>query len=193
MRRLIRYARRMSAPQLVLFAGGATGRWRVVRIDAVRGAGLAAVERLEMVEGDHAAVPSSSVWVLRGTTSHERYVTQSERAALEERQERLGRTGATRAALIPIRKSSPWWDLAQDQRREIFEGRSRHIATGLEYLPAVARRLHHARELGEPFDFLTWFEYAPEHVAAFDDLVGRLRASEEWNYVEREVDIRLAR
>jgi len=48
--------------------------------------------------------------------------------------------------------------LTQDERREIFEERSRHIATGLEYLPAVARRLHHSRDLGGPFDFLTWFE-----------------------------------
>src|SRR2546428_7160638 len=29
------------------------------------------------------------------------------------------------------------------------------------YLPAIARRLYHCRDLGEPFDFLTWFEYAP--------------------------------
>jgi hypothetical protein len=40
----------------------------------------------------------------------------------------------------------------------------------MEYLPAVARRLHHSRELGEPFDFLTWFEYAPEHADAFEEL-----------------------
>ena len=71
--------------------------------------------------------------------------------------------------------------------------RSRHIAIGLNYLPAIARRLHHSRELGEPFDFLTWFEYAPEDESAFDDLVGKLRATEEWRYVTREVDIRLAR
>lgn len=70
---------------------------------------------------------------------------------------------------------------------------SRHTAIGLEYLPAVARRLHHARDLGEAFDFLTWFEYAPEQAAAFEELVRRLRASVEWRYVEREVDIRLSR
>jgi len=86
-----------------------------------------------------------------------------------------------------------WWELSQDERREIFEERSRHIATGLEYLPAVARRLHHGRDLGEPFDFLTWFEYAPEDAAGFEELVGRLRETDEWRYVAREVDIRLAR
>src|SRR5215471_12400037 len=61
------------------------------------------------------------------------------------------------------------------------------------YLPAVARRLHHSRELGEPFDFLTWFEYAPEHADAFEEMVRRLRSTAEWRYVEREVDIRASR
>jgi hypothetical protein len=63
----------------------------------------------------------------------------------------------------------------------------------LEYLPAVARRLHHCRDLGEPFDFLTWFEFAPTDTVAFDELVERLRETEEWSYVDREVDIRLTR
>jgi len=68
-----------------------------------------------------------------------------------------------------------------------------HIATGLVYLPAIARRLHHGRDLGEPFDFLTWFEYASADADAFEDLVARLRRIEHWRYVTREVDIRLVR
>jgi chlorite dismutase len=99
----------------------------------------------------------------------------------------------SRAALIPIRKTEAWWALAQDERRAIFEEQSRHIRVGLEYLPAVARRLHHSRELGEPFDFLTWFEYAPEHSESFEELVRRLRDAQEWRYVDREVNIRLTR
>jgi hypothetical protein len=63
----------------------------------------------------------------------------------------------------------------------------------MEYLPPVARRLHHCRKLGEPFDFLTWFEYAPEHSDAFEELVRRLRETREWQFVDREVDIRLTR
>jgi hypothetical protein len=70
---------------------------------------------------------------------------------------------------------------------------ARHIADSLAYLPRVARRLYHSRDLGEPFDFLTWFEFAPEHAAAFEDLVATLRMREEWAFVEREVDLRLAR
>jgi len=125
--------------------------------------------------------------------SNERYVNRGEHSELAARQEPLGRPGSTRAALIPITKSEAWWELAQDERRQIFEETSHHVATGLEYLPAVARRLHHGRDLGEPFDFLTWFEFAPEHEAAFEELVQRLRATKEWAYVEREIDIRLAR
>jgi hypothetical protein len=43
------------------------------------------------------------------------------------------------------------------------------------------------------FDFLTWFEFAREDAASFEELVRRLRATEEWSYVEREVDLRLTR
>jgi chlorite dismutase len=122
---------------------------------------------------------------------YERYVNQEEREALVRVQPKLGRAEAVRAALIPIRKSAAWWDLPADVRRQIFEKRSHHIATGLRYLPAVARRLYHCRDLGEPFDFLTWFEYAPADAHAFDELVERLRGTQEWTYVEREIDMRL--
>jgi hypothetical protein len=83
--------------------------------------------------------------------------------------------------------------MGQDDRRAIFEDGSMHIARSMKYLPAVARRLHHSHDLGEPFDFLTWFEYAPGYASAFEDLVGELRATEEWRYVVREVDVRLTK
>lgn len=65
----------------------------------------------------------------------------------------------------------------------------------MDALPAVARRLHHCRDLGtdEPFDFITYFEYDEADVEVFETLVARLRATEEWGYVDREVDIRLVR
>ena len=181
-------------PLLVVFAGGASGPWRIQRIDAVLGESLPIAERLLVLEGEEAGHPPAEAdWVLRGVTSNERYVNEAERAALTARQAGLGRPEATCAALIPIRKSETWWELTQEARREIFEERSRHIATSLPYLPAVARRLHHGRDLGEPFDFLTWFEYAPAYREAFEELVGKLRETEEWTYVEREVDMRLIR
>lgn len=180
-------------PLLVTFAGGDLGSWNVEGIVAVRGAGLATVARVAVLERWHAEPPPATAWVLRGVTSNERYVERAEQEALRASQPKLGRAEATTAALIPIQKSQEWWDLAQDERRAIFEERSRHIATSLAYLPRIARRLHHARDLGEPFDFLTWFEYAPEHSSAFDELVETLRTTEEWRYVTREVDIRLRR
>jgi Chlorite dismutase len=99
----------------------------------------------------------------------------------------------TLTGLIPISKGEAWWALAQDERRRIYEEQSRHTSIGMEFLPQIARRLHHGRDLGEPFDFLTWFEFAPEHEGFFDELLARLRASEEWRYVTREIDIRLSR
>jgi chlorite dismutase len=133
------------------------------------------------------------IWQLSGITSNERYVERTEKVALLAKQEGLGRLASTHAALIPIRKSAAWWALTQDERRDIFERQSAHIGIGMRYLPGIARRLQHCRDLGhdEPFDFLTWFEYSPRDASAFDDLLAALRTSPEWAYVEREVDIRL--
>ena len=122
-----------------------------------------------------------------------RYTTAKENIALSGLQPELGRPVASKAALIPIRKNGAWWALAQDERRAIFEEQSHHIRIGLDYLPAVARRLYHCRDLGGDFDFLTWFEYAPEHAPAFDRLVDALRVTPEWSFVDREVDLRLTR
>ena len=144
-----------------------------------------------MIEGGAPDEAEPAAWTLRGATGEERYVTARERAMLSTLQPPLGRSTATAAALIPITKSAGWWALPQDARRTIFEERSHHIARSLAYLPRIARRLHHGRDLGEQFDFLTWFEFAPADASAFDELVGMLRATEEWRYVEREVEIRV--
>ncbi len=177
------------------FAAGESGSWRIVKMRTIVGPPLAEAPRLNVTDGVVASAGGRVAWALQGVTSNERYVTRSERSRLVAKQEAPGRSDATRAALIPIRKNATWWDLPQDQRRRIFETQSRHIGIGLEYLPAVARRLHHCRDLAshEPFDFLTWFEFAPSDEGLFNDLVERLRATEEWKYVDREVDIRLSR
>ena len=181
-------------PRLYTFAGGKSGGWSVLEAKAIVGDPLPAVDRLDIVSGA-IALPDGGKWMLRGVTSNERYVTQAEKEQLVKKQVALGRPEATHAALIPIRKNAKWWGLTQDERRAILEERSNHVKTGLKYLPAVARRLHHCRDLTEiePFDFLTLFDFAKADAAAFDDLVGALRATEEWKYVEREVDIRLVR
>jgi len=176
----------------VCFAGGRTGPWQVERMTALMGPTLPAVHRVAVRDDQTLPVSSGCAWLLQGVTSYERYVQRRERSALVG-QPALGRPEATCAALIPIRKAAAWWELTQDERRTIFEERSHHIATGLQYLPAIARRLYHGRDLGEPFDFLTWFEYAPSSAGLFQELVGKLRETEEWAYVEREIDIRLVR
>jgi hypothetical protein len=174
------------------FIGGAAGLWRIDRSTAIAGGEpLPRAERLEVREG--IAPTSGGVWRLAGVAGHTRYVGRAEKTALDAASPPLGRPEATMAALIPIRKSPAWWAMPQDERRAIFEARSHHIADSMKFLPRIARRLYHARDLGQPFDFLTWFEFAPEHAGAFDELVAMLRAREEWTYVERELDIRLTR
>lgn len=179
-------------PRLFAFTGGMEGEWRVTSQRAVTGEPLPAIERLAVTP---AAQAPAGTWLLRGITSNERYVERAEKVQLVATQEGLGRPQATCAALIPIRKSAAWWALTQDERRAVFEAQSHHTEIGLRYLPAIARRLHHCRDLGEdePFDFLTWFEFAPEHEAAFDALLAALRATPEWAFVDREVEIRLSR
>ncbi len=183
----------MTTSRLFSFVGGTSGVWKVRSLLRVAGESLPAVDFLDVRSNDQTA--TDGLWTLRGITSNERYVTRSEKTQLVEKQEALGRPDATYAALIPIRKSPAWWMLTQEERREIFETQSHHTAVGLEYLPAIARRLHHCRDLSEsePFDFLTWFEYAPQDEPAFEQLLVKLRSSIEWTYVDREVDIRLQR
>lgn len=176
----------------IVFAGGERGPWRVTRASAVTGKPLPLAERLAITSIEP-ETSSSTVWRLRGAVSNLRYTTRGEADDLRAIQPPLDRPEASRAALIPIRKNPDWWDMAQDERRAVFEETSHHTALGLGFLPAIARRLHHCRDLGEPFDFLTWFEFAPEHEATFDALVDAMRATREWAYVEREVDIRLTR
>ncbi len=173
------------------FVGGSRGPWNVESMIAILGDPLSIVDRVAVHVGG--GVGASGVWALRGVAGHVRYVERQEKLALDAVSPLLGRTEMTRAALIPIGKSPAWWALSQDERRSIFEERSHHIADSIKYLPRIARRLYHSRDLGEPFDFLTWFEFAPEHMGAFDDLVGMLRSREEWKFVDREVDIRLGR
>ena len=184
---------RKSSPLLVLFQGGDDGQWRIDSIKSVVGESLPLAPKLKVIEGAGSPTTRDGRWLLRGSTSNVRYTDGNELATLKKLSDPLNRPAATRAALIPIRKNDAWWALAQDERRAIFEEQSHHIAIGIEYLPPIARRLHHGRELGEPFDFLTWFEYGPEHTDAFETLVRRLRATKEWSYVDREVDIRLSR
>jgi hypothetical protein len=182
-------------PRLFNFIGGNAGTWSVVSNKTITGEPLPEVDYVEIVSGLVSTLPGTGKWLLRGVTSNSRYVTRDEKAALAAVQAPLGRPEATHAALIPIRKNDAWWSLTQDERRDIFEERSHHTAVGLKYLPAIARRLHHCRDLGEtePFDFLTQFDFQPTDAGAFNDLLAALRSTEEWKFVDREVELRLVK
>jgi chlorite dismutase len=173
------------------FCGGDVGGFRIRGIQSVKGPGLPDAARLHV--GELLDRAEGITWTFGGVATHLRYTAREEKETLASLQPPLGRPESTSAVLIPITKSGAWWDLAQDERRTILEQRSKHIETGREYLPAIARKLYHGRELGEPFDFLTWFEFAPKDERKFDELLQRLRRTEEWTYVEREVEIRLTR
>ena len=179
-----------------VFRGGQSGAWRVTRLAPVKGASLARTPALSSIYSASIALPilpSLTSWRLAGVASHVRYTERAEKNQLIEAQAPLGRPEATCAALIPIKKSAAWWELTQEERRQIFEDRSHHIASSLRFLPAIARQLYHCRDLGGPFDFLTWFEFAPADTSLFEELVAMLRTTEEWRYVEREVDVRMVR
>lgn len=168
------------------FTAGAHGRWQITAIEPVIGGTLPAADRLAV------GPPGRGAWQLSGIGSNLRYTTADERDALQPVSAPLDRGEALHGVLIPISKSTAWWALAQDERRAIY-ARSGHFSIGKEYLPEVARKLYHCRDLGGEFDFLTWFEFAPEHQGAFDKLLKRLRETEEWRHVAREVEVRLVR
>ncbi|MGL4401205.1 MAG: chlorite dismutase family protein [Luteolibacter sp.] len=180
-------------PRLFSFVGGSHGSWKWVSGSVLAGDDLPAVERLQILPGN--LTPAAATWVLRGASSNERYVTRPEKDQLVATSPPLGRPEADCAVLIPIRKNASWWAMTQDERRRVFEEQSHHTQIGLDYLPAIARRLLHCRDLSaeEPFDFLTWFEFAGKDTAAFDQLLVRLRDTEEWRYVEREVELRFVK
>jgi hypothetical protein len=177
------------------FFGGDVGEWLVSAQRTLVGEPIASVARVSMVPGNHPESPLGATWRLYGVATNDRYSTRPEKADLIRRQAPIGRAEATRAALILMRKTADWWALTQDERRAILEEQSHHIAIGLRYLPAIARRLLHCRDLGtnEPFDFLGFLDYAPSDEEAFDEMLGQLRATREWTFMEREIDIRLVK
>lgn len=172
------------------FIGGDSGEWMLRKMQVLQGDPLEMVQYLKKIPSS-LEQSKEGIWALKGIVSNLRYTEKAEKEQLIAIQEDLGRPLATHAALIPLKKSADWWNLAQDERRKIMEDSSKHTQTGLKYLPAIARKLFHSRDIGEAFDFLTWFEYAPSDEEAFDELLFTLRKTEEWNYIEREIDIRL--
>ncbi|TAL56046.1 MAG: chlorite dismutase [Nanoarchaeota archaeon] len=178
---------------LTIFCGGQSGTWKVLSLHTIIGQPLESVNRIEIVNARQFTDTTNYKWLLRGVTSNLRYTTRDEKVILDKTPSILDKPQSTYSVLIPIKKSNEWWSLTQDERRKIFEDKSHHISFSSKYLSVVARKLYHSKDIGEEFDFLTWFEFAPEHSNQFDELVNYLRGTEEWKYVTREIDIRLMR
>jgi hypothetical protein len=161
----------------VAFVAGFEGLWLIEGMTAPVGEPLAPAARLSVVEGTSAEVAEGR-WVLRGVVAG-----QGEDARADQLP--LGRAEARCAALLAVRMSPAWWERAEEDRRA--------LSANIEHGPAISRRIHRARSRDEPFDVLTWFEYAPEVQSEANQVMARLRDSEEWTFVEREVDIRVIR
>lgn len=174
------------------FIGSNQGDWKVSSMSTLKGESLLPITHLQKM-ASNLEQTTSGIWSLKGVISNLRYTEKEDKDKLVAIQEDLGRPRARLGAFIPIRKSEAWWNLAQDERRKIMENKSQHTHTGMKYLPAIARKLFHSRDIGQPFDFLTYFEYAPADANAFEELLFALRSTEEWSYIDREVDIRLMR
>src|SRR5262245_54884407 len=106
-----------------VFRGGQSGAWRVTRFAPVKGAALAPTASVSVVHSRTIALPilpSQTSWRLAGVASHLRYTERAEKEQLGAEPAEIGRPEATLAALIPIKKSAAWWELTQEERRQIF-------------------------------------------------------------------------
>jgi chlorite dismutase len=175
---------------IISFAGGNHGSWRVISMDTISGDSLLRVSNIAVIKNG-IEKPKEIQWTLNAFISNLRYTTRPEKTDLDKSSRPLGQPEYNYAAMILIKKSDTWWMLTQDERRKIFEEDSKHIGISLEYMSFISRQLHHSRDLGEPFDFVTWFEFSSLHENKFNELLKKLRHTEEWKYVTREIDIRL--
>lgn len=167
----------MPASASFSFIGGDRGSWEVVSVERVVGEILEPTPYFEVRNEYLMRLPVDFRWMLRGVASGNGYACG---------------TGATCAAFIPVKKNREWWEMPHEERLCISGARHGATHDRSADFPRIAKQFHHSRDLGEPFDFLTWFEYAPSDSGALEDFLSLLRSTEEWKYVEREVDVRLA-
>jgi hypothetical protein len=135
---------------------------------------------------------------LHGITQSLHYTSEDQRRELDARsRSALEPSSDINAVLIPIRKSSGWWQLAEDGRRAHFQSsvlHEGHTAIGTRYTDRVYRKLYHSRGMNPltPCDFLTYFEFRRVHQDDFRRLLKELRdvaRNPEWSYVELEYEI----
>ena len=69
------------------FVGGASGVWKVVKMETVKGSPLPEIARIEIIQDELELMPKDCAWNLRGVTSYARYVNRAEKDLLIARQE----------------------------------------------------------------------------------------------------------
>ena len=102
------------------FIGNTTGEWKVTSMETLKGVSLDPISHLTKISSD-LVQSEKGIWTLKGIVSNLRYTEKEDKEKLVAVQEDLGRTTATLAAFIPIRKSEQWRNLAQDERRKIMK------------------------------------------------------------------------
>lgn len=93
----------------------------VVSHTTLTGQPIARVDAIDMIAGVAATPPAGAVWILHGVATNDRYTTRSEKIDLNSKQAPIGRSEATRSALLLLRKRAEWWAFTQDERRKILE------------------------------------------------------------------------
>ncbi|MCX6180554.1 MAG: chlorite dismutase family protein, partial [Bacteroidetes bacterium] len=157
------------------FVGLSDGPWSVLSIKAVSGKSIPLSSSVKIVTDIEQENIVDAKWVLKGFASNLRYTNRPEKIVLDQQPSILGKAENSFAAFIPMKKSAEWWLLTQDERRKIMADNSKHIEIGSKYLSAISRQLFHSRDIGEEFDFLTWFEFSPNNRDKFDELIFLLR------------------
>ncbi len=152
------------------------------------------------VESPAALPAGSSAALFKGTVRQLHYTGASARSELQKKSAAIYPSSETTlAVLIPIRKSTTWWALSQEERQIHFEKRAglkNHFSMGSDYAAKIYRKLYHSRYLETvpalDYDFLTYFEFNRQDKSVFMDLLRELRDTEanpEWAFVEYELEI----
>ncbi len=179
-------------------AGEVIDRLKVVSVTNVRGAALEGIEPgLSFARIESSVGLPDGAGDLVAVTQHLGYTRAAERAELAP----ATSPGAdAHVVIIPITKSAAWWELAHDERDQLFRGAGTsegHVNVGRPVAKQILRKLYHGRGVpGAGWDFLTYFEFAPELEGEFRALVSGLRdpaRNPEWRHVEREADIWLTK
>lgn len=143
---------------------------------------------------------TAEITTIEGAARNPRYssaemVSYSNRGAPPRRSGRLSRN----AIIIPIRKSSEWWQKSALERHSYFYphvDRSNsspvkgHALAAEKGIGSLYRRVYHnpdGYERDNEFDFLTYFECDDEALPVFEGVMSALRdchQNPEWQYVQ---------